>query len=134
MDDWSRKVTTLDFLTKRAGYLVLVPMNDGEGGFLGQLLGQRVVVEERLGALPGADLPDAGDVQPSPFGILLGWLPAKTAQVYVQGVEAAVNPGVGPDLLQLTPALHEGQAVSCAAHLEEKERRERLVNTCCSSL
>lgn len=95
-------------------------MNNGEGGFFGQLFRQRIVVEESLGALSGADLPDAGDIQPSPVHILLRRLPAETTQVYVQGEETAVNPRVGPDLLQLTPALHEGQAISCTAHLETK--------------
>ncbi|TNN61865.1 hypothetical protein EYF80_027881 [Liparis tanakae] len=101
-----------------ATYLVVVPVDDREGRLLGQVLGERPVVAERLGALPGADLSDAGDVQPGALRVLLGRLPAQAAEVAVQRVEAAVDPGVGPDLLQLAAALHERQAVRGAAHLE----------------
>lgn len=51
-------------------------MDDGEGRFLSQLLREKAVVEERLGALPSANLSDAGHVQASSLSILLGWLPA----------------------------------------------------------
>lgn len=95
-------------------------MYDREGRFLSQVFGERTVMEERLGALPRANLSDAGDVQPSPVGVLLRRLPAQAAEVRVQGVETAVNPGIGPDLLQLTAALHERQAVGCTAHLGGK--------------
>ena len=98
-------------------YLVVVSMYDGEGRFLGQVLGERAVMEERLGALPGADLSDAGDVQPCPVRVLLGRLPAQAAEVGVQHEEATVNSGIGTNLLQFTAALHERQTVRCTAHL-----------------
>lgn len=105
-------------MQKRAWpYLVVVPVDDGEGRLLGQLLRGRAVMEEGLGALACADLPDAGHVQPSSIPVLLGRLPAEAGQVRVQGVEAAVDPGIGADLLQLTPTLHECQAVRRTAYL-----------------
>lgn len=98
-------------------YLVVVPVYDGEGRLLSQVFRQRSVMEEGLGALPGANLSDAADVEPSPVPVLLRRLPAQAAEVGVQSVEPTVNSGVGADLLQLTAALHEGQAVCCTAHL-----------------
>lgn len=104
-------------------HLVLIPVDNGECRLLSQVLGQRPVVEEGLGALPSADFPDAGHVQPRPLPVLLGWLPAQAAQVRVQRVEAAVDPGVGPDLLELAAALHEGQTVCSTAHLRIQTSR-----------
>lgn len=108
-------------------YLVVVPMYDREGRFLSQVFRDWTIMEERLCALPGANLSDAGDVQPSPVPVLLRRLPAQAAEVRVQGVETAVNPGIGPDLLQFTPALHERQAVCCAAHLGKKMNNNFMI-------
>lgn len=68
-------------------------------------------MKERLSAFAGPDFSDTGHVQTSSFPVFLGGLPAKAAEVGVQGVEATVDPGVWSDLLQLTSSLHEGQAV-----------------------
>lgn len=51
-------------------------MDDGEGRFLGQLIREKAIVEERLGALPNANLSDAGHVQASSLSVFLGRLPA----------------------------------------------------------
>lgn len=51
-------------------------MYDREGCFFSQMFGERAIVEEGLGALPSADLTNAGNVKPSPVSIFLGWLPA----------------------------------------------------------
>lgn len=57
-------------------YLVVISMYDREGCFFSQMFGERAIVEEGLGALPSADLTNAGNVKPSPVSIFLGWLPA----------------------------------------------------------
>lgn len=57
-------------------YLVVVPVDDGEGRLLGQLLRDRTVMQEGLSALPSADLSDAGHVQASSLPVFLGRLPA----------------------------------------------------------
>lgn len=77
-------------------------------------------MKKRLCAFPSADLPDGGHVQSGPLRVLFGRLPAQAAQVCIQGVEATVHPGIGSDLLQLTPTLHESQAVRCTAHLQQE--------------
>lgn len=78
-------------------------------------------MEERLGALPRADLSDAGHIESSSVSILLGRLPAQRAQVRIQRIEPTVNPRVGTDLFQLAAALHECQAVCSTAHLRENQ-------------
>lgn len=57
-------------------YLVVLPVDDGEGRFLSQLFREKAVVEEGLGALPRANLSDAGHVQASSLSVFLGRLPA----------------------------------------------------------
>lgn len=64
-------------------YLVVVPMYDGEGCLLRQLLRERPVMEEGLSALPSANLSDAGHVQTSSLPVFLGRLPAQAGQVRV---------------------------------------------------
>lgn len=101
-------------------YLVLISMYDREGCFLSQLFSERTIMEKCLCTLPSANLSDAGDIQPSPVPVFLRRLPAQAAEVWVQCVETTVNPGIGPDLLQFTTALHERQAVRCTANLVQK--------------
>ena len=85
--------------SSRPVYLVVFPVYDGEGSLLSQVLCRRAVVQEGLGALASADLFDGAHVEAGTVSVLLGGLPAQTAEVCVQGVEATVDPRVRTHLL-----------------------------------